>query len=264
VGLIGFPNVGKSTLLSVISAAKPKIADYHFTTLVPNMGIVSVGGASFAVADIPGLIEGANEGAGLGIDFLRHIDRCRLLIHVVDASQSEGRDVVEDYEQINSELFLYSEELSKRPQIVAANKCDLITDDSSGLDRLKSHLKDYNIPLFEISAATRSGVDELMKKAAEMLSHLPPVKIFEPEYIEQTGKEEDTVITITRRDDGAFVIEGKRLMRAIALVDPDDYESLGYMQRVLRQNGVFDMLEEKGIKEGDLVSINNFEFEYVK
>ena len=264
VGLIGFPNVGKSTLLSVITAARPKIANYHFTTLVPNIGIASVNGVSFAVADIPGLIEGANEGTGLGTDFLRHIDRCRLLIHLVDASGSEGRDPVSDYEKINSELFLYSPELAKRPQIVAANKCDLISGDDSGLERLRAHLKARNVPLFEISAATHSGIDDLMKKTVEMLANLPPIKVYEPEYVEEPETEDDAIINISRRDDGAFVVEGKRLMRAIALVDPNDYESLGYMQKVLRQCGVFEMLEKKGIKEGDIVSINNFEFEYVK
>ncbi len=264
VGLIGFPNVGKSSLLSVISAARPKIANYHFTTLIPNIGIVSVDGASFAVADIPGLIEGANEGAGLGFEFLRHVDRCRLLIHVVDAAGSEGRDAVEDYEKINRELALYSKELSGRPQIVAANKCDLITDDASGLERLKAYLKEKNVPVFEISAATHAGVDALMKKTAELLTRLPPIRVYEPEYAGETETETDKEINIRRRDDGAFVVEGKRLMTAIAMVDPDDNESLAYMQRVLRQNGVFEMLEAKGIKEGDIVSINNFEFEYVR
>ncbi len=260
VGLIGFPNVGKSTLLSVISAARPKIANYHFTTLVPNLGIAQVGDMSFTVADIPGMIEGASDGAGLGTEFLRHVERCRLLVHVVDAAGSEERDPVEDYEQINSELFLYSEELASRPQIVAANKLD-VAQSREGLERLISHCKDYGIDVFEISAATTQGVQALMNAVAERLATLPPVKIYEPDTVETLP--EDTEIRITRREDGAYVLEGARLMNAVAMVDPDDFESLGYLQRVLRKTGVFDRLQEMGIKEGDTVSINGFEFDYM-
>ncbi len=263
VGLVGFPNVGKSTLLSIISAARPKIANYHFTTLVPNLGIVSVGDhTSFAVADIPGLIEGASDGAGLGIDFLRHVERCRLLIHVVDVSGSEGRNPIEDFEQINSELFLYSEELAKRPQIVAANKSDLIEDEAL-YESFVQHCTSYGYPVLRISAATTSGVQELVNLTAEMLQKLPPIRIYEPDPIPEETIEE-APFTISRREDGAYVISGKKLLAAIAMVDPDDYESLNYMQRVLRTNGVFDQLEAMGIQEGETVSINNFEFEYIR
>ncbi|MBQ8898770.1 MAG: GTPase ObgE [Clostridia bacterium] len=261
VGLVGFPNVGKSTLLSVVSAARPKIANYHFTTLVPNLGIVSVDDTSFVMADIPGLIEGAADGAGLGIDFLRHVERCRLLIHIVDVSGSEDRDPVEDFERINSELFLYSEELASRPQIVAANKCDLAQDDTN-LQRLIAHCESYGYPVFSMSAAMAEGTRELMNRTAEELSKLPPIKVFEAEYVapEKTVAD-DLVIT---REEGVYVVSGKKLMDSIAMVDPDDYESLAYMQRVLRDMGVFDRLEQMGVQEGDTVSINNFEFEYVR
>ena len=263
VGLIGFPNVGKSTLLSIISAARPKIANYHFTTLVPNLGIVSVGEHnSFTVADIPGLIEGAADGAGLGVEFLRHVERCRLLIHVVDVSGSEGRDPVEDYEQINSELFLYSEELASRPQIVAANKCDLIEDEAM-FDRFVQHCASYDVPVFRMSAATTEGVRELMNKTAELLQKLPPIRVYEPDPVVVEPEEEEP-FTAERGENGVYYVGGKKLIAAIAMVDPDDYESLNYMQRVLRTNGVFDKLEEMGIQEGDIVSINNFEFEYVR
>lgn len=264
VGLVGFPNVGKSTLLSVISAARPKIADYHFTTLVPNLGIVTVGDMSFTVADIPGLIEGASDGAGLGAEFLRHVDRCRLLIHVVDVAGTEARDPVQDYEQINSELFLYSEELAGRKMIVAANKCDVLTDPEP-LERLKAHCADYGVDVYEISAATRSGVDALMQRVARELAALPPVKIYEPDFVEESRAEAGSPeVVITRRDDGAYVVEGERLLSLIAMVNPDDYESLNYMQRVLRDHGVFEKLEAMGINEGDTVVIYNFEFDYVK
>lgn len=263
VGLVGFPNVGKSTLLSVISAARPKIANYHFTTLVPNLGIATVGDRSFAVADIPGIIEGAASGAGLGLDFLRHIDRCRLLIHLVDVAGSEGRDPLEDYKRINAELFLYSEELATRPQIVAANKCDIL-ENRQPLERLKSHCAALGVPVFEISAATRRGVDALMNAVAARLSELPPIKTFQPDYVPPLVREADREVKITKDSHGVYVIEGEHLLSLLANVNPDDYESLNYMQRVLRNAGVFDRLEQMGIEEGDTVSIYNFEFEYIK
>ncbi len=263
VGLIGFPNVGKSTLLSVISSARPKIAPYHFTTLSPNLGIVYVDeGASFVAADIPGLIEGASEGAGLGTKFLRHVDRCRLLIHIVDVAQIEGRDVVEDYEMVNNELFLYSEKLASRPQIVAANKSDVM-ENREGLDRLKAHLAESGIEIFEISAATGAGVQALIKATTQQLALLPPIEVFEAEY-EGIQAQTDFQVEITKTVKGIFIVEGKKLFDAIALVDPTDFESLNYLHKVLQLNGVFEKLEDAGIKEGDTVSINNFEFEYVK
>ena len=263
VGLIGFPNVGKSTLLSVISAARPKIANYHFTTLSPNLGIVSVGDKSFTVADIPGIIEGAAGGAGLGLDFLRHIDRCRLLIHLVDVSGFEGRVPSEDYEHINSELFLYSEELAARPQIVAANKCDIL-ENRDGLEKLKKRCAKEDVPVFEISAATKMGVEELMNAVASALSKLPPIKTFEPNYVPPLTSEADRKVKITVNDSGIYVVEGEHILSLIANVNPNDYESLNYMQRILKSAGVFTRLEEMGINEGDIVSIYNFEFEYVK
>ncbi|MBQ1223677.1 MAG: GTPase ObgE [Oscillospiraceae bacterium] len=251
VGLLGFPNVGKSTLLSVVSAARPKIANYHFTTLVPNLGIVSVADTSFVMADIPGLIEGAADGAGLGIDFLRHVERCRLLIHIVDISGSEDRDPIEDFERINSELFLYSEELASRPQIVAANKCDL-AENSDNLERLRRHCESYGYPVFEMSAAMAEGTKELMNRTAEELSKLPPIKVFQAEYVApEKTVENDLVIT---KEDGVFVVSGKKLMDSIAMVDPDDYESLGYMQRVLRDMGVFAKLDLFDIDHGSKIT----------
>ncbi len=262
VGLIGYPNVGKSTLLSVISAARPKIANYHFTTLTPNLGMVSIGEhQSFAVADIPGLIEGAADGAGLGIDFLRHIERCRLLVHVVDVSGIEGRDPVVDYEQINSELFLYSEELAKRPQIVAANKIDIAEDDTL-LNKLINHCDDYGVPVYPISAAANRGVKELMNAVAAQLATLPPIKVYESEYQAVAEKEdEETKVEIRN---GVYIVTGERLRHLLAMVDPTDRESLAYMEKVLRSQGVFDMLEEMGIQEGDTVNLFGYEFEYVK
>ncbi len=264
VGLLGFPNVGKSTLLSVISAAKPKIANYHFTTLAPNLGVVSVSeGASFVVADIPGIIEGASEGAGLGHDFLRHIDRCRLLIHLVDASGSEARDPVSDVETINGELGRYSETLASRPQILAANKTDILYDPSL-LEKLKNYAKERDIPLYEISAATKAGVPELVFAVWNRLRELPPVAIFEPEYIappEESDREPSFEIAV---ENGVYEIGGAWIERVLGSVNLNDYESKMYLDRVLRNAGLYEKLEEMGIREGDTVSIYGFQFEYVK
>mgnify|MGYP001206244357 CR=1 FL=1 len=263
VGLVGFPNVGKSTLLSVVSKAHPKIADYHFTTLFPNLGVVYVGdGASFVMADIPGIIEGASEGAGLGYDFLRHIDRCRLLIHVVDVSGSEGRDPIEDFKAINAELEQYSPELMHRPQLVAANKTDI--GDPEQMERFKVFIKEQGLELFEISAATNSGVRELVNAAAAMLAHLPPVLVYEPEYIEKPETDtspEDLKIEV---NDDVWSLEGKWMERLVRNTNFTDTESMANFDRMLRTNGIYDMLEQKGIHEGDTVSIYNLEFEYRK
>ena len=264
VGLVGFPNVGKSTLLSVVSKAHPKIADYHFTTLFPNLGVVYAGeGVSFVMADIPGIIEGASEGAGLGHDFLRHIDRCRLLIHVVDVSGSEGRDPVEDFKTINAELEQYSLELMKRPQLVAANKLDIAADPEL-LERFRVFIKEQELELFEISAATNSGVRELINAAAAKLAHLPPVLVYETEYIEKPEADtspEDLKIEVT---DDVWIIEGKWMEKLVRNTNFTDTESMAYFDRMLRNNGIFAKLEEKGIKEGETVSIYNLEFEYRK
>ena len=217
VGLVGFPNVGKSTFLSVVSKAQPKIANYHFTTLFPNLGVVWVAdGVSFVLADIPGIIEGASEGAGLGHDFLRHIDRCRLLVHIVDVSGSEGRDPVEDFDAITAELEQYSEDLAKRPQIVCANKVDIM-EDPENLERLRAHVEAKGYPLFEISAASHQGTRQVVGKVAEMLSTLPPVTVYEPEYVPRPAAIDTSApLDIQRADDGTWLIEGpwlQRLMR---------------------------------------------------
>ena len=264
VGLIGFPNVGKSTLLSVVSKAQPKIANYHFTTLYPNLGVVWVEeGVSFVMADIPGIIEGASEGAGLGHDFLRHIDRCRLLVHVVDVSGSEGRDPVADFDAINAELAQYSPDLAQRPQIVCANKSDILDPDSDNLSRLRSHVEAQGYTLLEISAAAHQGTAELVKKVAEMLSVLPPVTVYEPEYVPKPPViDASAPLDIQRSDDGTWLVEGPWLQRLMANVNFADYESRMWFDKTLRQSGLFQCLEEMGIQDGDTVSMYDFEFEY--
>ena len=264
VGLIGFPNVGKSTLLSVVSKAQPKIANYHFTTLYPNLGVVWVEeGVSFVMADIPGIIEGASEGAGLGHDFLRHIDRCRLLVHLVDVSGSEGRDPVADFDAINAELAQYSPDLAKRPQIVCANKSDILDPDSDNLTRLRSHVEAQGYTLLEISAAAHQGTAELVKKVAGMLSVLPPVTVYEPEYVPKPPViDASAPLDIQRADDGTWLVEGPWLQRLMANVNFADYESRMWFDKTLRQSGLFQQLEDMGIQDGDTVSMYDFEFEY--
>ena len=262
VGLIGFPNVGKSTLLSVVSRAQPKIANYHFTTLFPNLGVVYVeNGVSFVMADIPGIIEGASEGAGLGHDFLRHIDRCRLLVHVVDVSGSEGRDPVADFDAINAELKQYSPELAQRPQIVAANKVDIMTDNSF-LEALRSHVEALGYPLLTISAAAHQGTRELVFAIANRLRELPPVAVYQPEYVKRPPKVDMTQPLDITVEDGVYLVEGPWLQRLIANTNFGDYESRLWFDRMLRESGLFDRLEAMGIRDGDLVSMYNLEFEY--
>ena len=262
VGLIGFPNVGKSTLLSVVSKARPKIANYHFTTLYPNLGVVYVDeGVSFVMADIPGIIEGAADGAGLGHDFLRHIDRCRLLVHVVDVSGSEGRDPVADFDAINEELRQYSPELATRAQIVVANKTDIMEDDSL-LEALRAHVEQFGYPLFALSAASHTGTRELTLKIAEKLSTLPPVIVYEPEYVKRMpviDASEPLDITV---DDNTYLVEGKWLQRLMSNINFSDHESRMYFDKMLRDHGVFTQLEAMGIQDGDIVSMYNLEFEY--
>ena len=263
VGLTGYPNVGKSTLLSVISKAHPKIADYHFTTLYPNLGVVYVGEeSSFVAADIPGIIEGASDGAGLGHDFLRHIERCRLLIHVVDISGGEGRDPIPDFETINEELRLHNPELAKRPQLVAANKCD-VAQDKDMANRFEAYVKERGYRVFMISAVTGAGVRELVNATAEELAKLPPIEIYEPEYTpppREPGKPEDLKIEVYG---DVWTIEGQWMERLVQNVNFSDYESRMFFERVLRNAGVYARLEDMGIKEGDTVSIFNLEFEYI-
>ena len=263
VGLIGFPNVGKSTLLSVVSKAQPKIANYHFTTLFPNLGVVWVDeGVSFVMADIPGIIEGASEGAGLGHDFLRHIDRCRLRVHVVDVSGSEGRDPVADFDAICEELKQYSPELAERPQIVAANKVDIM-EDPENLERLRAHVEGKGYSLLEISAAAHQGTRQLVGKVAEMLSTLPPVTVYEPEYVPRPEVVDTSApLDIRRSDDGTWLVEGPWLQRLMGNINFSDYESRMYFDRTLRESGLFQQLEERGIQDGDTVSMYDFEFEY--
>ena len=263
VGLVGFPNVGKSTLLSSVSRARPKIADYHFTTLSPNLGVVYVDeGSSFVLADIPGIIEGASEGAGLGHDFLRHIDRCRLLIHVVDVSGSEGRDPIEDFETINRELREYNAELADRPQIVAANKCDLLEEGNENLGKLRAYVESKGYEFFELSAATMQGTRELMGRAAALLAALPPITVYEPDYISPENAL-DTADDITVEQHGSvWLLEGPWLDRLVARINFTDYESRMYFDRVLREANVYQRLEDMGIQDGDTIGICGMEFDY--
>ena len=262
VGLVGFPNVGKSTLLSVVSRAQPKIANYHFTTLFPNLGVVYVeDGVSFVLADIPGIIEGAAEGAGLGHDFLRHIDRCRLLIHVVDVSGSEGRDPVEDFKAINEELKQYSPDLAGRKMLVAANKVDIMQDPAL-LERLRAYVESQGMELFEISAAAHMGTRELMKRAAQELQSLPPVVVYEPTYVERPPEVDTSGEVEIQQFDDTWVVEAPWLQRLMANVNFGDYESRNWFDQKLRQSGLFDKLESMGIKDGDIVSLYDLEFEY--
>ena len=263
VGLVGFPNVGKSSFLSVVSKARPKIANYHFTTLFPNLGVVYVDeGRSFVMADVPGLIEGASEGVGLGYDFLRHVDRCRLLVHIVDASGSEGRNPLEDFKAINKELKEYNSELAERPQIVVANKCDLIPNGSEELEELKNYVDSLGYPFFEISAATHRGTEDVVKKCADMLQDIPVIPSFEADYVPPEpvwGTAEDVEIT---NFDGMWNLEGPWLQRLVSRINFSDYESRMYFEKVLRDSGISKRLEDEGIKEGDTVCIYDLMFEY--
>ena len=267
VGLIGFPNVGKSSILSRISSAKPKIANYHFTTLSPNLGVVSMGeGRGFLAADIPGLIEGASEGQGLGHDFLRHVDRCRLLLHVVDIAGTDGRDPVEDIEKINFELSQYSEELSRRPQIIVANKIDSVLEEEGIYQNFKAYVEKKDLPVVYVSAVTGEGLEELVRVATEKLKELPPVTIYEAEYSAEDEAVANTVgakETTVRREDDKFIVEGEWLYNFMGQINFDDYESLNFFQRVLIKNGVIEKLRQAGVEEGDTVSIYDFEFDFV-
>lgn len=266
VGLVGFPNVGKSTLISVVSAAKPKIANYHFTTLTPVLGVVKIEeGKSFVMADIPGLIEGASEGVGLGHEFLRHVERCRLIVHVIDVSGSEGRDPIEDFKAINHELENFSMELAEAPQIVAANKSDMATPEQ--IERLRNYVEDQGLLFYEISAATTKGTKELMYGVWERLSVLPPVKQFEAQPLTQEELDDKLISKKDFRvtvEDGVYFVEADWLLDILRTANMDDYSSLQYFQNVLRTSGIIDKLEEMGIEEGDTVSIFDFEFEYLR
>ncbi|MBR2612267.1 MAG: GTPase ObgE [Clostridia bacterium] len=263
VGLIGFPNVGKSSILSRISAAKPKIANYHFTTLSPNLGVVPVdGGRGFLCADIPGLIEGAADGLGLGHDFLRHVDRCRLLLHVVDIAGTDGRDPLDDIDKIDMELERYSEELSTRPQILVANKIDSVLEDDPILEEFRAYAAKLGREVLFVSTVTGEGLDALVRRTAEVLSTLPELTVYEaevaPEEVLVDAKE-----TIIRKEGGIYYVEGTWLYNFMGQINFDDYESLNFFQRVLQKNGVIDKLREAGVEEGDTVNIYDFEFDFV-
>ena len=265
VGLVGFPNVGKSTLISVVSAAKPKIANYHFTTLTPVLGVVKIDDSqSFVMADIPGLIEGASEGVGLGHEFLRHVERCRLIVHIVDVSGSEGRDPIEDFETITKELENFSLDLAQAPVIVAANKSDMATEEQ--IAAFREYIEAKGLRFFEISAATTKGTQELVKAVYEELIKLPPVKRFEAQPLTREELDEKLLskkefeVTV---EDGIYFVEADWLWDILRTADMEDYSSLQYFQKVLRSTGIIDKLEEMGIQEGDTVSIFDFEFEFV-
>lgn len=264
VGLIGFPNVGKSTLVSVVSEAKPKIANYHFTTLTPVLGVVRpFEGTSFVMADIPGLIEGAGEGAGLGHEFLRHVDRCRLLLHVIDISGSEGRDPFDDFEKINRELAVFNPELSERQQIIVGNKCDLI--DEEKVEEIAERFRSMGHAFFPVMAAIAEGTDELIKYVTEVLSTLPPIVRYEPEMVlsEPVSVMNDRDFTL-KVENGVYVIENAEwLLKVLETIDPEDYESLQYFQRVLKDSGIISALVKAGVRDGDTVRVYDIEFDYV-
>lgn len=262
VGLLGFPNVGKSTFLSVVTDAKPKIANYHFTTIEPNLGVVKLqSGDSFVIADIPGIIEGASEGVGLGIQFLRHVERTRLLLHVIDISGIEGRDPVQDFYTINEELKSYSEKLSTRKQIIVANKIDVMQDDTS-LKELEELAKKEGLELFKISGVTGQGVSELLNRVSEVLKTLPKEEIVEAEErVVYTLEDDKNDFTVSKEGD-TFVIEGKTINRLMGRINIDDNESMYYFQKNLKSLGIEDELKRQGIKEGDYVKILNWTFEW--
>ena len=267
VGLVGLPSAGKSSLLAAVSDANPKIADYHFTTLSPNLGVIKVReGYGFVMADIPGLIEGASEGAGLGHAFLRHIERCRLLVQVVDISCIEGRDPIDDIKTIHNELERFSPELAVRPRIIVANKVDSLDRSIVDVDAFEKYVKENGWDLIYISAYTGENTEELVEKIAKMLETLPPLTIYEAEYTEQDAmynEEDDHAVTITKDSKGTYVVEGEWLYNLVGQVNFEDRESLMFFQRVLLKSGVIDRLKKAGCEDGDAVSMYDFEFDFV-
>lgn len=268
VGLVGLPSAGKSSLLASVSAARPKIADYHFTTLEPSLGVVNLGeDRGFVMADIPGLIEGAADGAGLGHDFLRHIERCRLLLQVVDASGMEGREPADDFDTISAELESFSEELANRPRIIVANKCDILPDDGGeGLRSLETLADAMGYPMVKISTATREGIPELLHLIEDTLRELPPVTVYESEEIPEEDTYEDARpedTEITKASDGAFECTGKWLEKLCGRIYFDDRESLMYFQKSLNDSGIIERLREAGCSEGDTVRMFDIEFDFV-
>lgn len=266
VGLVGLPSAGKSSLLAAVSDAKPKIADYHFTTLSPNLGVVNVReGHGFVIADIPGLIEGASEGAGLGHEFLRHIDRCRLLVQLVDISCAEGRNPIDDIKTIDNELEKFSHELATRPRIIVANKVDSLDRETVDIPAFEKYVADSGRELMYISAYTGENTDEFVKKVDSLLQTLPPLKIYEADYSpeDKVLSEGDHDITITKSSNGTYMVEGEWLFNLVGQVNFSDRESLAFFQRVLLKSGVIDKLREAGCKDGDSVSIYDFEFDFL-
>lgn len=262
VGLVGFPNVGKSTILATLTAAKPKIANYHFTTLTPNLGIVKWRESDFVLADIPGLVEGASEGVGLGHDFLRHVERTRLLLHVVDAAGSEGRDPVNDFDIILNELETYGEP-ADRPQLVVLNKCDLMADE----EEKKALVRRFELLGYEafiVSAATRQGFDKLLDRVIQLLPELPPPKVFLEEEVEAASPVKDMSFTVTQQKGGVYVVEGPGIQRLIDSVNFDDEESMNWFHRQLRDRGIIDALRKKGAKEGSPVLLGDMEFDFIE
>lgn len=259
VGLIGMPNVGKSTILSVLTSAKPKIANYHFTTLSPNLGVAEQDGSSFVLADIPGLIEGASEGSGLGHSFLRHIERTRLLLHVVDVSGIEGRDPIEDFQTISNELKQYSGELGERPQMIVANKMDL-PDAQENLEKLKKFAEVEGIPVFGVSAATVQGFEPMLRAVVAKLKELPPAKIFE-----ETGGIEQKKLEykVYLQEEGVFVVEGTRVDDLMLRINMDDYEAMRHFQKLLISIGMIEELRRQGAKDGDLILMGDLSFDFV-
>ena len=263
VGLLGFPNVGKSTFLSVVTAAKPKIANYHFTTLTPNLGVVQTKfGDSFVLADIPGLIEGAAEGIGLGHDFLRHVERTKVLIHIVDISGLEGRNALEDFDAINGELKLYNEKLSTRPQVVVANKIDILEDESV-YEEFKTTLEERGYKVFKMSAATREGIDDVIAYVSQILKDAEEIELVSEEelYVPELDDEQEEGLQV-EIEDGVYVVTGKSLRRIMYSVNFEDMESIQFFQKTMESQGVFDKLREMGIEDGDTVKIYDREFEF--
>ncbi len=268
VGLIGFPNVGKSTFLSRVTNATPKIANYHFTTLSPNLGVVDLEGGGFVLADIPGLIEGAAQGAGLGHEFLRHIERTKVMIHLVDAASVEGRDPVEDIRKINRELAAYDEALSHRPQVIAANKMDAVAEGEDPLKRLRETFEPEGIRVFPISAVSGEGVRELLYYVKELLSQLPEeTLVFEQEYNPEehfTGETLPFTVSKSEEEENTYLVEGPRIEKMLGYTNLESEKGFQFFQKFLKDNGILDELEALGIQEGDTVKLYGLQFEYFK
>ena len=268
VGLVGFPNVGKSTLISVSSNARPQIANYHFTTIQPHLGVVELpGGTNFVMADIPGLIEGASEGVGLGHDFLRHIDRCRVLVHVVDAAGTEGRDPLDDIEKIETELRRYNPELLEKPMVIAANKMDawvpLEENEENPVERIRKVYEPKGVRVFSVSAATKAGVQELLNYIGQLLSELKtPIRIYEKEYDVEAHRDDELPLTIYKEGNGVFVAEGPRIDKMLGYTNLESEKGFNFFQNYMKQQGIIDRMKELGLSEGDTVRVAGMEFEY--